>query len=84
MQTPDALRQYGTCTLDDDGCTTCGDIGIPVRVVRLITPDQALCEDQVGAQAEIAIDFTPDAQPGDLLLVHMGVAIAQLQTADSQ
>lgn len=70
------LRAYGTCTLDDDGCTTCGDVGVPVRVVRLLEGGQALCEDRTGDQAEIATDFAPEAAPGDVLLVHMGVAIA--------
>lgn len=72
------LREYGTCTLDDDGCSTCGDVGIPVRVVRRFDGNRALCEDRTGAQAEVAVDFTPDAQPGDVLMVHMGTAIARV------
>lgn len=74
-QTTD-LRAYGACTLDDDGCSTCGDVGVPVRVVRLLGEGQALCEDRAGERAEIATDFAPGAAPGDVLLVHMGVAIA--------
>ena len=73
------LRRYGTCTLDDDGCTTCGDVGIPVRVVRLLEENRALCEDRTGQRAEVATDFTPEATPGDVLLVHMGIAIAHMQ-----
>lgn len=73
------LRRYGTCTLEDDGCTTCGDVGVPVRVVQLLSEEQALCEDRTGEQAEIAIDFTPETRPGDVLLVHMGTAIAQIR-----
>lgn len=72
------LSRYGTCTLDDDGCTTCGDVGVPVRVVRLLEGDQALCEDRTGQQAEVATDFTPEAAPGDVLLVHMSTAIARI------
>lgn len=72
------LREYGTCTLDDDGCTTCGDVGIPVRVVRRLENDTALCEDRTGERAEVAVDFTPDAGAGDVLMVHMGTAIARV------
>lgn len=72
------LRAYGSCTLDDDGCTTCGDVGIPVRVVRVLDGQQALCEDRTGRRAQIATDFTPAAAPGDVLMVHTGVAIARV------
>lgn len=72
------LREYGTCTLDDDGCTTCGDVGIPVRVIQVLDDDRALCEDRTGARAEVAIDFTPHAGSGDVLMVHMGTAIARV------
>lgn len=73
------LTAYGSCTLDDDGCTTCGDVGVPVRVVALKPDGVAVCEDRLGQRAEIATAFAPDAAPGDVLLVHMGVAIAHLQ-----
>ena len=73
----DDLRAYGTCTLDDDGCSTCGDVGVPVRVVCLLGESEALCEDRAGERAEVATDFAPGAVPGDVLLVHMGVAIAR-------
>jgi hydrogenase expression/formation protein HypC len=69
------LLRYGACTLDEDGCTTCGDMGIPVRVVE-IRGFIAVCEDRAGRRAEVAIDFVPGIGPGDVLLVHMGVAIA--------
>lgn len=73
------LAHYGTCTLDDKGCTTCGDVAVPVRVIRLLGGGFALCEDRTGARAEIAVVFTPDAEPGDALLVHMDVAIAHIE-----
>ena len=72
------LSAYGPCTLDDDGCTTCGDVAVPVRVVERPADDLAVCEDRTGARAEVATAFTPEAAPGDVLLVHMGVAIARL------
>ena len=76
---PPGLRTYGACTLGDDGYTTCGDVGVPVRVLRLWEAGQALCEDRAGERAEIATDFAPEPAPGDVLLVHMGVAIAHLR-----
>lgn len=72
----DELRAYGACTLEDDGCTTCGDVGIPVRVVRRTGEGRALCEDRTGARAEVATAFTPEAREGDVLMVHMGTSIA--------
>ncbi len=74
---PDDLTLYGSCTLDADGCTTCGDVAVPVRVVALEGSD-ALVEDRLGQQARVAVDFIPDLEVGDALLVHMGVAIAKL------
>lgn len=76
----DDLVRYGSCTLDKDGCTTCGDVGVPVRVLE-VRGDTALCEDHVGQRAEVAVDFVPDVSPGDVLLVHLGVAIARARGA---
>jgi hydrogenase expression/formation protein HypC len=73
-----ALDRYGTCALDQDGCTTCGDRGIAVRVVAVDWPT-ALCEDRTGRQAEVAVDFLPGVRPGDVLLVHMGAGIARVR-----
>ncbi|MHC5001925.1 MAG: HypC/HybG/HupF family hydrogenase formation chaperone [Planctomycetota bacterium] len=76
MTAPGDLRQYGSCTLSDDGCATCGDLAVPVRVVRLEGGD-ALVEDRTGARASVAVDLVPGVAEGDLLLVHMGVAIGR-------
>ena len=78
------LSDFGTCTLEQPApakawdCTTCGDVAVPVRVVRVLGDEVALCEDRTGERAEVATTFTPETRPGDVLLVHMGVAIAQL------
>ncbi len=71
------LARYGLCTLDQDGCVTCGDLAVPVLVVE-VDGLEAVCEDRLGQRARIAIDFTPEAAPGDVLLVHLGVAIARI------
>ncbi len=72
------LEDLGTCTLDQDGCSTCGDMVVPVRVLEL-TPPNALVEDRLGQQTEVAIDFLM-VKPNDIILVHMGVAIAKAET----
>ncbi len=72
------LVQYGSCTLEDDGCTTCGDVAVPVRVVAIESDGTAVCEDRIGHRATIQTAFTPEAESGDVLLVHMGVAISRI------
>lgn len=64
------------CTLDHDGCVVCSDAGIPLRVVNL-QGDDALCEDEAGNQAVIAVELVDGVQVGDLLLTHGGVAIGR-------
>lgn len=75
------LRDYGACTLDQDGCLTCGDVAIPVRVLE-VTGAEARCEDRSRARALIAVDFVPDVRRGDVLLVHLGVAIGRFEGDD--
>jgi len=74
------LLRYGSCTLEQDGCATCGDVAIPVRVVAVLGGG-AVCEDRLGRRAAIAIDFIPDVRAGDVLLVHTSVAIARAERA---
>jgi hydrogenase expression/formation protein HypC len=71
------LESYGSCTLGQDGCTTCGDVAVPVHVVALDN-NEALVEDRTGQQATVAIDFLTDVNLDDVLLVHLGVAIAKV------
>ena len=66
-----------TCTLDHDGCITCSDAGIPVRVVSL-DGDDAVCEDSVGNRAEIAVELVAPVRIGEVLLTHGGVAIGRV------
>lgn len=66
-----------TCTLDHDGCITCSDAGIPLRVIS-IEGDDALCEDAAGNQAEIAVELVSSVRIGEVLLTHGGVAIGKV------
>ena len=67
----------GYCTLDHDGCVTCSDAGIPVRVVS-VEGDDALCEDAAGNRAQIAIELVAPVQVKEVLLTHGGVAIGRV------
>jgi hydrogenase maturation factor len=67
----------GYCTLDHEGCVTCSDAGIPVRVVS-VRGDDALCEDATGLRAEIAVELVAPVGTGEVLLTHGGVAIGRM------
>ena len=72
------LMAPGYCTLDHDGCVTCSDAGIPVRVVS-VEGDDALCEDAAGNRAQIAVELVTPARVGEVLLTHGGVAIGKVE-----
>jgi hydrogenase maturation factor len=61
-------------------CITCGDEGIPVRVVELLD-GLAVCADHELVRHRVAIDLVEPVAIGDELLVHAGVAIARLEGA---
>ncbi len=65
------------CTLDHDGCVTCSDAGIPVRVV-CVEGDDALCEDAAGVRAQMAVELVAPGRVGEILLTHGGVAIGRV------
>jgi len=73
----DELASLENCTLENDGCITCSDAGIPVRVVS-IEGDDAICEDAAGNRAEIAVELVAPARMGEVLLTHGGVAIGKI------
>jgi len=67
----------GSCTLDHDGCVTCSDAGIPVRVIS-VEGDDALCEDAADNRAQIAVELVAPTRVGEVLLTHGGVAIGKV------
>ena len=62
----------------DHGCTTCGDVAIPMRVVKI---DErrglALCADADGGRETIEIALVEPVGPEEWLLVHAGTALAR-------
>jgi hydrogenase maturation factor len=58
---------------DEDHCVTCADEGVPLRVDALEPDGTALC-----AGVEVMTDLVGAVEPGDVLLVHAGVALSRL------
>jgi hydrogenase expression/formation protein HypC len=71
------------CTIDDDGCITCGDVAVALTVVEAGEFD-ALCRDDAGRTEVVATELVGDLAPGDQVLVHAKVALEKLspQTDD--
>jgi hydrogenase assembly chaperone HypC/HupF len=68
------------CGVEEQGhCITCGDDGIPMRVMRVDDArGLALCEDEAGARSSVETALVEPVAPGDSLLVHAGTALARL------
>jgi hydrogenase assembly chaperone HypC/HupF len=64
---------------DADHCITCGDDGVPMRVLRVDEArGLALCADPGGARSSVETALVDPVAPGDRLLVHAGTALARL------
>jgi len=63
-----------------DGCVTCSDEGLPLRVRELnATAGLALCQDEDGYDAEVDVSLVAPVAIGDVVLVHAGVALTRLE-----
>jgi hydrogenase maturation factor len=66
------------CIADFDGCITCGDHAVELRVVSVDEGSGlAVCADAHGGSAEVDVLLVAPVTPGDQLLVHAGTAIAR-------
>jgi hydrogenase maturation factor len=64
------------------GCITCGDEAVPMRVVRVdAARSLALCEDDDGSRSSVEIALVEPVAPDDRLLVHAGTALQRLEDA---
>jgi len=63
------------CASDFPVCTCCSDQAVPARIVALLPGGMASVE-RNGAIEEISVELVESA-PGDVVLVHAGVAIAR-------
>jgi hydrogenase maturation factor len=61
---------------EDGHCITCSDEGIELRVLAR-SGETAQCVDAHGDPTEVDLALV-DAEPGDTVLAHAGVAIARL------
>jgi len=68
----DALPDY-LCT-----CVTCSDQGIEMRVVALDPGGLARCRANDADDTLVDVELVTPVAPGDLVLVHAGVALALL------
>ena len=64
---------------DDSHCITCSDEGLPMRLLHLGEDGVAVCEDETGVRTSVMTDLVERPAPGDLLLVHAGVALTRLE-----
>jgi hydrogenase maturation factor len=66
------------CIAEFDGCITCGDHAVELRVVSVDDArGLAVCADGFGASIEVDVLLVAPVDPGDQLLVHAGTAIAR-------
>ena len=66
------------CIADFDGCITCGDHAVELRVVSIDDASGlAVCADESGASIEVDVLLVAPVSAGDRLLVHAGTAIAK-------
>jgi hydrogenase maturation factor len=73
------IRFAPTCV--DEHCITCGDQGLPLRIVALEGSGLARCRDEASPcepDATVDVQLVGDVAPGDLVLVHAGVALVHL------
>jgi hydrogenase maturation factor len=68
----------------DEHCITCGDQGLPLRIVALEGSGLALCRDEAAPgepDTTVDVQLVGDVAAGDLVLVHAGVALVRLAGA---
>jgi hydrogenase maturation factor len=68
----------------DEHCITCGDQGLPVRIVALDGAGLARCRDEAAPgepDTTVDVQLVGEVAPGDLVLVHAGVALVLLEGA---
>jgi hydrogenase expression/formation protein HypC len=60
------------------GCITCGDVAVPMRVVRVEAEHGlAVCAADDGALERVEIALVEPVAPGEGLLVHAGTALGR-------
>ena len=77
--TPLAASPSGARDACGDGhCVTCSDEAVPLTVCAVGADGTALCDDG----AEVMSDLVGPVGPGDVVLVHAGVALQLAERSD--
>lgn len=58
-------------------------LGIPAQVVER-QPDGLAKVDFGGVRRSVSVAFTPDVEPGEWVLVHVGFALARIDEEEAQ
>ncbi|HTK06657.1 MAG TPA: HypC/HybG/HupF family hydrogenase formation chaperone [Ktedonobacteraceae bacterium] len=67
------------CHTDKEHCITCSDEAVSVRVVGVDQQASVAMVEVYDAIEEVDITLIENVKPGDMLLVHAGVAIGRLE-----
>ncbi len=71
-----------SCTLDGEGhCITCSDEAVQVQVVSVDEEKGFALVTVRGVEEEVDVTLVDQIAPGDVLLVHGGVAIGHVDEA---
>ena len=71
--------QGASCELDSEGhCVTCSDEALPAKILRVDEETGLALVEVKDTTEEIDITLVDSVAPGDLVLVHGGVAIGHL------
>lgn len=74
-----------SCVLDAEGhCVTCSDEALPAKVLRVDQETGLALVTVQDATEEIDITLVEGVVPGDVLLVHGGVAIGMYKSDEEQ
>jgi hydrogenase maturation factor len=69
---------FPACIAEFDGCITCGDHAVELRVVSVdAASGVAVCADEHGASTEVDVLLVAPVAVGEQVLVHAGTAIAR-------
>jgi len=63
-------------------------LAVPGRVISVLEEDDAglrrAVVDFAGVRREVSLAFTPEAKPGDYVMVHVGFALSVVDEAEAQ
>jgi hydrogenase assembly chaperone HypC/HupF len=82
-ESPAAGRDRDPHCDPEQGCVTCGDVAIPMRVLAIDRERElALCAAEDRRRETVEIALVDPVAVGDALLVHAGTAISRLSAGE--